>query len=136
MLTLMPLALCNATRNLRRMILTILSIAVSMFIFADLTSLPSVANQILRERANSQQLVVYNKGGYFYTLPSAYARRIESIKHVSRVIGASIFLATYRNPNDQVPALAADHEHFAEVFDDWEIAADAARGFVRERTGR
>ncbi len=34
-------------------------------------------------------------------------------------IGESIFLATYRNPNDQVPALAADPEHFAEVFDDW-----------------
>jgi len=135
MLTLLPLALRNVTRNPRRTILTILSIAVSIFIFAGLTSLPSFVNQILRERANSQRVVVYNKGGYFYTLPSAYARRIESMKHVGRVIGESIFLATYRNPNDQVPALAADPEHFAEVFDDWGISADAASGFVSERTG-
>jgi putative ABC transport system permease protein len=34
-----------------------------------------------------------------------------------------------------VSALAADPEHFAEVFDEWRIATDAARGFVRERTG-
>ena len=135
MLTLLPLVLRNVTRNLRRTILTILSIAVSIFIFAGLTSLPSLVNQILRERANSQRVVVYNKGGYFYPLPSAYARRIESMNHVGRVIGESIFLATYRNPNDQVPAVAADPEYFAEVFDDWGIAADAASGFVNERTG-
>jgi putative ABC transport system permease protein len=135
MLTLLPLVVHNLIRNLRRTILTTLSIAVSIFIFAGLTSLPSLVNHILRERANSQRLVVYNKGRYFYTLPSAYARRIESIKHVDRVIGESIFLATYRNRNDQVPALAADPEHFAEVFNDWGIATDAARGFVRERTG-
>ena len=135
MLTLLPLVQRNATRNLRRTILTMLSIAVSIFIFAGLTSLPSLVNQMLRERANSQRLVVFNKGGYFYTLPSAYARSIESTKHVGRVIGESIFLATYRNPNDQVPTLAADPEHFAEVFDDWGITADAANGFVSERTG-
>jgi putative ABC transport system permease protein len=135
MLTLLPLVLRNVTRNVRRTILTILSISVSIFIFAGLTSLPNLVNQILRERANSQRLVVYNKGGYFYSLPSAYARRIESIKHVRRVIGESIFLATYRDPNDQVPALAADPEHFTEVFDDWGIGAAAARGFANERTG-
>ncbi|MBV8362819.1 MAG: hypothetical protein JO189_33530, partial [Deltaproteobacteria bacterium] len=71
MLTLLPLVLRNATRNLRRTILTILSIAVSIFIFAVLTSLPNLVNQILRERASSQRLVVLNKGGYFYPLPSA-----------------------------------------------------------------
>ncbi|MBV8056582.1 MAG: ABC transporter permease [Deltaproteobacteria bacterium] len=135
MLILLPLVLRNVTRNLRRTILTIFSIAVSIFIFAALTSMPSLVNQILRERANSQRVVVYNKSGYFYPLPSAYARRIESMKHVGRVIGESIFLATYRNPNDQVPAVAADPEHFAEVFDDWGIAADAASAFLDERTG-
>jgi cell division protein FtsX len=87
----LPFVMHNLIRTLRRTILTTLSIAVSIFIFAGPTSLPSLVNQILRERANSQRLVVYNKGGYFYTLPSAYARRIESIKHVDRVIGESIF---------------------------------------------
>jgi hypothetical protein len=103
--------------------------------FAGLTSLPNLVNQILREGANSQRLVAYNKGSYFYSLPSAYARRIESIKQVEYVIGESIFLATYRDANDQLPALAADPEHFAEVFDDWGIAADAGPGFVSERIG-
>ena len=99
-----------------------------------MTSLPSLIAQILRERANSQRLV-YNKDGYFYSLPSAYARRLESIKHVEHVIDKSIPFATYRSSNDQVPALAAEPEHFAEVFDDRGIAVEAARGFVSERTG-
>jgi putative ABC transport system permease protein len=135
MLGLLPFLLRNVTRNPRRTLLTILSIAVSIFIFAGLMSLPSLVNQILRERANSLRLVVYNKGGYFNTLPSAYIRRIEAVNHVDRVVGESIFLATYRNPNDQVPALAAYPEHFAEVFPDWGISPGAADAFVKERTG-
>ena len=136
MFALLPMLLRNVTRNPRRTILTILSIAVSIFIFAALMSLPSLVSQILRERANSLRLVVYNKGGYFNTtLPSAYARRIENIDHVERVVGESIFLATYRNPDDQVPALAADHEHFAEVFSDYGIDRQSADAFEAERTG-
>ena len=135
MLSLLPMLLRNVTRNLRRTILTILSIAVSIFIFAGLMSLPSLVNQVLRERANSLRLVAYNRGGYFNTLPSAYIRRIESVNHVEHVIGESIFLATYRNPNDQVPAIAAYPEHFAEVFPDWGISKDAANAFMSERTG-
>ena len=43
----------NLTRNKQRTLLTIFSIAVSLFIFSALVSLPTVANQILADTAAS-----------------------------------------------------------------------------------
>jgi putative ABC transport system permease protein len=135
MFSLLPLLLRNVTRNPTRTILTVLSIAVSIFIFTGLMSLPSLVNQILRERANTQRVVVYNKSGYFNTLPLAYGRRIESVSHVDMITPETIFLATYRDPGDQVPALAVDPEHFGDIFTDWEIDPQSALAFKSERTG-
>jgi putative ABC transport system permease protein len=134
MLKLLPLTVRNIPRNPRRTILTVISIAVSIFIFAGLMSLPTLVDRILRERANSQRLVVASKAGYFYNLPYAYRRRIQSVPHVEIVSGESIFMATYRNPDDQVPAVAIDPENIEGLFSDWSIAPDAAARFAQLRT--
>ena len=98
------LALRNLARNKRRTALTILSIAVSLFIFAALMSLPAVVHEIMRDRANSLRLISHSKGGYFYPLPEAYRTRIEAVPHVEVVVGENIFMGTYRDLNDRFPA--------------------------------
>jgi putative ABC transport system permease protein len=125
----------HTARNPRRTLLTVISIAVSIFIFAALMALPTLVSQVLRERANSQRLVVASKAGYFYNLPYAYRQRIQSLPHVKIVSGETIFMATYRDPADQVPAIAIDPESIGELFSDWEIASDAAARFAQLRTG-
>ena len=47
------LVLKNLVRSKRRTILTVLSIAVSLFIFSALVSVPTVADQILVNTASS-----------------------------------------------------------------------------------
>ena len=47
----------NLTRSKRRTILTILSIAVSLFIFAVLVSLPTFANQMLADTVSSVRIL-------------------------------------------------------------------------------
>ena len=54
------LVIKNLTRNKRRTILTVLSIAVSLFIFSALVSLPTVANEILADTASSTRIVTHN----------------------------------------------------------------------------
>jgi len=134
MLKLLPLLARNIPRNPRRTLLTVVSIAVSIFIFAGLMALPTLVSQILRDRANSLRLVVASKAGYFYNLPYAYRRRIQSVPHVEIVSGETIFMATYRDPADQVPAVAIDPEDIADLFGDWDIAPDAAARFGELRT--
>jgi len=119
----------NLARNKRRTILTALSIAVSIFIFASLISLPGLLNQVLRDRANSRRLICHSKARLLYTLPESYRRHIETIPHVEAVAAYSVFLGTYRDPNTQIGILAVDPDHIREIFPDWEISAETERKF-------
>ncbi len=130
----LPLLFRNLTRNRRRTLLTVISIAVSIFIFAGLISLPGFVDEILRDPANSLLLVCYSKASLLYALPESYRRRIEKLPHVTAVMGESIFLGTYRDPNLQLPAVAMDSDRVREMFPDWNISADAERKFTSSRT--
>jgi len=125
----------NLTRNVRRTILTVGAIAVALFLFASLMSLPGVVNQILHARVNTLRIVVLSKGGFLYSLPYAYKRRIESIRHVELVLGEDVFMGTYRGPGDQIPSVAVDHENVREMFSDFGITQAAADEFKHVRTG-
>ena len=129
----LPLILKNLFRNKRRTILTVMSLAVSLFVFAALISLPGVVNQILRARANSLRLISHSKGGYSYPLPEAYRRRIASMAHVDLVTGENIFMGTYLGPHDQIPSVAVDPEDIDAMFDDFGITRQAAAEFERVR---
>ena len=62
----------NLFRSKRRTFLTVFSIAVSLFIFSALVSVPTVANQILADTASSTRIVTHNKSGLAYSIPIAY----------------------------------------------------------------
>jgi putative ABC transport system permease protein len=124
----------NLARNKRRTILTALSITVSVFIFASLISLPSLIDQVLRDRASSLRLITHSKATLFYLLPEAYRRQIETIPHVEAVAGYGAFLATYRVPNVQLAAVSVDDDHMREIFPDWGIRQETEREFKKSRT--
>ena len=130
----LSLVLINLTRNKRRTILTVLSITVSVFIFASLISLPALLDQVLRDRANSLRLICHSKAGFYYMLPEAYRRQIEAVPHVDAVAGYSVFMGTYRDPNEQIGILAMDDDHIREIFPDWEVSAQAEHEFKGMRT--
>jgi putative ABC transport system permease protein len=130
----LSLVLRNITRNKRRTILTTLSITVSVFIFASLISLPGLLNQVLRDRANSLRLICHSKASLFYMLPESYRRRIEAVPHVEAVAAYSVFMGTYRDPNEQLGVLAVDDDHIREIFPDWDISAETEHEFVSMRT--
>ncbi len=124
----------NLTRNKRRTILTTLSITVSIFIFASLISLPGLLNKVLRDRANSLRLICHSKASILYMLPESYRRRIETVPHVEAVAAYSVFMATYRDPSEQLGVLAVDDDHVREIFPDWDISAETEHEFASLRT--
>ena len=130
----LSLVLRNLTRSKRRTILTTLSITVSVFIFASLISLPGLINQVLRDRANSLRLITHSKASLLYMLPESYRRRIETVPHVNAVAAYSVFLATYRDPTQQLGVLAVDDDHIHDIFPDWEVSAEAEHEFQSMRT--
>src|SRR5437588_13010116 len=75
----------NLLRSKRRNILTILSIAVSLFIFSVLVSLPNFANQMLADTTSSVRIICRTKMGLAYPLPGAYKPNIAAVPHVVAV---------------------------------------------------
>ncbi|HVA68866.1 MAG TPA: FtsX-like permease family protein [Candidatus Binataceae bacterium] len=128
------LVLKNLTRNRRRTALTVLSIAVSLFIFAALASVPVVANQILSDSASSVRIACHNQAGLAYSLPEAYKQRIEATPHVVAVVPESWFGGIYHDVSDQFPNLAVDPEDVAVMWPDWGISPQGLDQFKRLRT--
>src|SRR5438876_9752266 len=85
----------NLLRSKRRNILTILSIAVSLFIFSVLVSLPSFANKMLADTTSSVRIISRNKMGLGYPLPVAYKPKIAGFPHLGQVAGIVIYDRSY-----------------------------------------
>jgi putative ABC transport system permease protein len=128
------LVLKNLMRSKRRTILTIISIAVSLFIFSALVSLPTVANQFLADSASSVRIAVHNKAGLTYALPESYRNRIAATPHVEAVMGESWFGGIYHEVSDAFPNLAVDPEPVEALWTDWDISKQSFADFHKIRT--
>jgi len=128
------LVLKNLTRSKRRTILTVLSIAISLFIFSALVSMPAVANRFLADSASTTRLACHNKAGVTYAIPEAYKQRIAATPHVVAVSAQSWFGGIYHQVSDQFPNMSVDPEMVGEMWSDWNIAPEELREFQRVRT--
>lgn len=124
----------NLLRSKRRTFLTVLSIAVSLFIFSALVSMPTVANQILSDTASSTRIATHNKAGLAYSIPVAYKQRMVVVPHVEAVAAQSWFGGILHDVNDQFPNFAIDHENVETVYTDWKIEPEAVAQFKKIRT--
>jgi len=114
----------NLLRSKRRTFLTVLSIAVSLFIFSALVSIPTVANQILGATASSTRIATHNKAGLAYNIPVAYKQRIATLPHIEAVLAESWFGGVYHEVYDQFPNLAVDPEQVDVMWPDWGISKE------------
>jgi putative ABC transport system permease protein len=128
------LVLKNLIRSKRRTFLTVLSIAVSLFIFSALVSVPTVADQILGNTASSTRIAMHNKAGLAYPIPIAYKQRVVTLPHVEVVVPESWFGGVYHEVSDQFPNLAADPEDVDKMWPDWGISPEQFEQFKKIRT--
>ena len=115
----------NLTRSKRRTILTILAIAISLFIFAILVSLPTFASQVVADSASSVRIACRTKMGWDFPLPEAYGVKIKATPHVAAMTACVIYGGVYHDVSDQFPSLAMDAETFDGLFPDWGIIGAA-----------
>ena len=124
----------NLVRSKRRTFLTVLSIAVSLFIFSALVSVPTVADQILGNTASSTRIAMHNKAGLAYSIPIAYKQRVATLPHVEVVVPESWFGGVYHEVSDQFPNLAADPADVDKMWPDWGISPAEFEQFKKIRT--
>ncbi|MGA7869917.1 MAG: ABC transporter permease [Candidatus Binatus sp.] len=124
----------NLSRNVRRTTLTIFAIALAVFTYSTMASLPYLVSHLVSSPTSERRLVAMNKSGFFYPLPAAYRQKIEAIPHIEAVSALTYFGGIYRSPSDQI-GIAVDADAAGTLWPDWGIARERAALFQRTRTG-
>ena len=119
----------DLTRNLRRTIMTITSIAVSLFVFCALMSFAKVPDQLRANANNSVRLVCRNKAGLGHGLPQAYTPKIRALPHIVAISAWNFFGSRYRRPDDTFPTIDVDVQDIEVIWPEWQIQPAALAAF-------
>ena len=137
MLKFIPLVGKNLLRNRRRTILTILSVAASLFLLGILLTV--YAAFFHRDTADDQarRLITRHKVSLTQALPLYYGRRIEGIDGVEAVAALNWFGGIYKDnkPQEFFARFAADPEEVFEVYSEFQIPPDQYEAFLNDRQG-
>jgi putative ABC transport system permease protein len=128
----LPLILANLRRHRRRTVLTTLSVATALFLFASLqTVITTIA--AASQFGSARRLVTMNATGMVFTLPVAYANRIAAIPGVDHVTYANWFGGKYGDGKRFFAAFAVEPKSYLEMYPEISVPEDKKQAFLRER---
>ena len=127
------LVLANLKRRKGRNILTVLSVALALFLFA---SLRAVVTTIAAagQFGGANRLVSLNSTGLVFPLPLAYEGRIETIQGVTDLTYANWFGARYGDGKRFFSQFAIDPESYLRMYPEISVPPDQKEAFLRERS--
>jgi len=124
----------NALRNKRRLLLTVLSVAVSLFLFTVLqTALRELTQPATTEEA-ALRIVVRHKVSLGNVLPVKYQTRIERQPGVAHCMKLTWFGGIYKDRKNFFPQFAVDADQLAYVFAEAEFDQKQVADFLKEKT--
>jgi putative ABC transport system permease protein len=124
----------NGLRNRRRSLLTISSIAVSLFLVTTLLTLLNELQNPVETPASALRLITRHKVSLFNSLPIAYRQKIAKVEGVEAVIGSMWFGGVYKDPSNFFAQFAADTDQFFQVNADMILPDDQKQAFMKDRT--
>ncbi|HYW99820.1 MAG TPA: FtsX-like permease family protein [Candidatus Elarobacter sp.] len=128
------LIFANLFRKKARLILTIGSFAVALFLF---TFLAVVKNAFSRgtELAGADRLVIINRAGLIQTIPLAYRDKILAIQGVKALTHNNWFGGVYQDEKNFFPQFVIDPENQRQVMTEMKVPDDQWKNFVNDRQG-
>jgi putative ABC transport system permease protein len=124
----------NAVRNPRRSILTILSIAVSMFLIATLEAVLASIYRAGGEGGTPHlRVIVHRATSITQPMPEAYGRRIAAVPGVKYLVSQTWFGGQYIDASNFFANFAVDVDQFDKVFDELHIPPDQFAMWKNER---
>ena len=121
----------NTRRNLRRTVLTTLTLAMATFIFTVLVSVPASMDRIIKDASTTLRLIVNNKTAPWYDLPARYCDTISKLPGCAACVAITGWPATWHDVSEEVFTLGEGPEG-AEVFADY-LSKDHQFAIAKER---
>jgi len=131
-----PFILRNTLRNKRRTILTVLSIAMSLFLISTLKTLLDELESPPGTPESAKRVVTRHLTGLGSVMPISHRDRIRQIPGVEEVVASQWFGGIYKDPANFFAQFAIDADHFAEVYPEVQTETpQQMEDFVKLRTG-
>ncbi len=125
----------NALRNKRRLILTIASVALSLFLFTTLQTALREMTTPAESEASALRLVTRHKVSLANVIPARYQTRIEQIPGVAVCSKFTWFGGVYKDERNFFPQFATDPERVFDLFQEAVVDPLQLDAFIRDRTG-
>lgn len=128
----------NLLRNKRRTILTLASVAVSLFLMALLLTFLTALEGFTATDGSERKLITRNRVSLANVLPIAYGKKIERVPHVVTVSPLSWFGGEYVKPENFFPQFAVDPRTYLEIARaeaEFQVDPQQARDWVLDRRG-
>ncbi len=123
----------NLTRNKRRTILTVLSVAAALFLFASLRSVVT-ALQDAGDLGSETRMITRNAISIAFLLPESYYNRLIAVPGVKSVSWAAWFGGVYRDPRDWFASLAIKADSYLPMYHEIIVPEEQKQAFMAERT--
>ncbi|HLK66971.1 MAG TPA: FtsX-like permease family protein [Bryobacteraceae bacterium] len=130
----LPLILRNSRRNLRRTILTVASITVSMCLLGVMIAMFHALYLSDATPEQALRLVTRNRVSLTQILPESYEMRIKQVAGVRQVMISSWFGGTYIDAQHFFARFIVDSDKLFDVYKELRIPEDQKKAFIRDRT--
>ena len=128
------LVVANLGRHKLRTVLTILSVALALFLFASLRSVVTTL-AATAQFGGARRLVTLNATGLVFPLPLAYGNRIKALPGVTGLSWANWFGGRYGDGNTFFANFAVDPESYLAIYPEIVLPAEQKQAFFQDRTG-
>jgi putative ABC transport system permease protein len=123
----------NALRNKRRLTLTVLSVALSLFLFTVLQTALRELTQPASSEASALRLIVRHRVSLANVLPARYQSRIEHMPGVEVCSRFTWFGGVYKDEKNFFPQFACEGTKIARLFTEAVFEAKQMDDFIRDK---
>jgi putative ABC transport system permease protein len=130
----LALVIKSARRSKRRTALTVLSVAIAVFLFASLRAVLDGFNAGA-EASSSTRIVTQRSTSLFFAMPISHGEAIRNTPGVQDVTWANWFGGVYKDPQNFFAQFAVEPESYLRIYPEILLAPEEKRAFLEDRTG-
>jgi putative ABC transport system permease protein len=128
------LVLKSAKRSKRRTLLTVMSVAIAVFLFASLRAVLDGFNAGA-EASSSTRIVTIRSTSLIFSMPTSHIEAIKNTPGVQDLTWANWFGGIYKDPQNFFANFAVDPESYLRMYPEVLLTPEERKAFLEDRTG-
>jgi len=128
------LVLKSAKRSKRRTALTMMSVAVAVFLFSALRAVLDGFDAV-SAASSATRVVTIRSTSMIFSMPSSHLEAIRSTPGIQDLTWANWFGGIYKDPKNFFGQFAVDPESYLRMYPEIRLTPDERQAFVADRTG-